>query len=695
MKKFGLSHSSAAEIALILAFFLALQVTALATPVFDNSFGTNGRASVNIGSQARASAVVIQPDGKIIVAGDAVFSNSARDIVLVRFNSNGTLDTSFGNNGRVFLAVTNRNETANAVALQPNGRIVVVGSTEPTDGSPNTDFLAVRFNANGSLDTSFGNLGVFTLNQGGTDVFNAVAIQPDGKIVAAGRTSDGDRGAVIRLTANGALDTSFAGGGLFYWRFGSFSFNTVFRAVALFPNGRILLGGASFDSSFASDILMLLEPNGAFAQDFGNGGFILEHSQTPTPKFDLVILPDGKFLALSRYSLRRYLSNGTVDQTFQRTLGSPCCDPTVAGNDIAVRTDGKFVVVGQWANFARVYTVAYDKNGRPINRVRDLIGTDAAAQSDNKIVIINSSDSDFTVTRLISITSPATRLADFDYDEKSDLAVVRSGEVVYVLRSTQSVTSYRMNRTSPDSIRIIPENYSFDTPDRFRLSFWQSFPTVGSPAFFNLIPENGASSLFQWGVTGDIPVGGDYDGVANTDFGLFRTQTEYAVFRPSNGTWYIFNRANNQLRAVQFGQNGDRPVPADYDYDGITDIAVWRPANGTWYILRSSDNGVTAVQWGASTDIPLTGDFDGDGKADFVVFRPSNGVWYLLNTLQGFSAVQFGVSTDRPTPGDYDGDGRHDVAVFRNGIWYLLQSRDGFRAVQWGTAGDEPVVVRY
>ena len=107
--------------------------------------------------------------------------------------------------------------------------------------------------------------------------------------------------------------------------------------------------------------------------------------------------------------------------------------------------------------------------------------------------------------------------------------------------------------------------------------------------FFNT-PMN----FFHWGAAGDIPVAGDYDGDLRTD---------YAVFRPAEGNWYIYN-SQTGFYAFHWGLAGDIPVPGDYDGDGKTDIAVFRPSEGNWYIMKSQD-GFYAYHWGATGDVPI------------------------------------------------------------------------------------------
>ncbi len=181
----------------------------------------------------------------------------------------------------------------------------------------------------------------------------------------------------------------------------------------------------------------------------------------------------------------------------------------------------------------------------------------------------------------------------------------------------------------------------------------------------------------------------DFDGDSKADI---------AVFRPLDGVWYITNSGNNSFNFVQFGQMGDKPVPADYDGDGRTDIAIYR--GGVWYRLKSSTNTFDAVYFGTAADLPAPADFDGDGKADVAVFRPSDGVWHRLLSATGnsYSAVQFGTNGDLPVPADFDGDGKADVNIFRpsNGGWYRLNSGNGaFFGIQFGQFGDKPLIADF
>ena len=190
---------------------------------------------------------------------------------------------------------------------------------------------------------------------------------------------------------------------------------------------------------------------------------------------------------------------------------------------------------------------------------------------------------------------------------------------------------------------------------------------------------------------------------------------DVAVWRPVDGMWHIKSSCDREARLLVFqwgsGALNDRPVPADYDGDGITDLAVWRSTEGMWHIRRSGGGFQDAfsVQWGADIlgDVPVPADYDGDGRAEIAVWRPGEGIWYIRTSRSGYQSafsVQWGAGGlgDVPVPADYDGDGRTDIAVWRpgDGMWHILTSTSGYQSsfsTQWGAGGlgDLPVPADY
>src|SRR5215472_16863891 len=212
----------------------------------DPTFGTGGRVTTDFGGTgAAARTVAVQADGKILTAGVAA-STGVADFALARYNSDGTLDVSFGTGGQVTTDFAGANDQAESVSVQPDGRIVAAGAAGPYINR-GFDFALARYNSNGTLDTSFGTSGKVTTDfASANDVPSepsAVALQRDGKIVVMGETLVGGvyDFALARYDSNGTLDTSFGTSGKVTTDFAGG--NDLPFSIAVQPDGNIVVAG--------------------------------------------------------------------------------------------------------------------------------------------------------------------------------------------------------------------------------------------------------------------------------------------------------------------------------------------------------------------------------------------------------------------------------------------------------------------
>jgi uncharacterized delta-60 repeat protein len=310
----------------------------------DPAFGTAGLATADFGGTADlVRTVLVQPDGKIVLAGTAA-AGGFSGFALARFGPDGRPDPGFGAGGRVRMTLG----TAAGAALQPDGKIVVAGTTNAT-GPASRHFVVARYHPDGSLDASFGFGGVVTTDLGGFlgDVVAAgVALQADGKIVVVGnRPNLPPAGfsdlALVRYLPDGRLDATFGSGGRVVTTGGPAT-----AGVLVQPDGRLVVGGTGEPTfSFPLD-------TGFYVRRFhpdGSADLVLNHldlGRGANGAADLALQPDGKLVAVGRSAGRPVLVRLNADGTLDAGFGVRGQVLTGFGTAAAVQTDGKIVTAG-------------------------------------------------------------------------------------------------------------------------------------------------------------------------------------------------------------------------------------------------------------------------------------------------------------------------------------------------------------
>lgn len=385
----------------------------------DNTFGTNGKVYTSFGSfSSYCNAMILFPDGKIISVGEN--TNTTQAILISKHNTDGTLDISFNTTGKKQIDFGSAYEYCNSVLLQSDNKILLAGSSngnaalarllpsgdydtefsddgrltlsfgsgngsafhkilQQTDGkiiaigeaynTSNFDFAAARFNADGSIDPTFGEGGKTTINFNNYNDFGRnAALQTDGKIIVAGaaKNSNGNSSiALLRLNTDGSLDGTFGTSGKITLSISGLA-DDYAEDVILLANGKILLGGYT-----AGDFVVLrYNTNGSLDNSFGTNGYtITDFDNFQDKAFTLAVDNSGKIYlggrgyetgngGLFHFAIAKYTSEGYLDNTFdtdgKMTIVMGTYQSTIA--DMQIQADGKLLAGGQSTNIAGGFT---------------------------------------------------------------------------------------------------------------------------------------------------------------------------------------------------------------------------------------------------------------------------------------------------------------------------------------------------
>ena len=524
--------------------------SALAEGAFDPTFAAN-RHFTPVGSAGdEGHALALQPDGKVVVAGFA--TDSSPDTALVRYTAGGVLDTGFDGDGKQIVPVGPLEDEANGVAIAPDGRIVVAGYVS---GATFVDTTVLRFNPNGSLDSTFDGDGIVQTDASPLidDQANAVAVQADGKVVVAGSVGTGNDTdfEILRYRTDGTLDPAFDDDGIVILDIGDSTDRA--NAVTIQPDGKIVVAGSSFNLAVSNDdaAVARFRPNGSLDPSFGDAGV--------------------------------------------KRVGNLSLDQGVSG--VAVGEGGDIVTVGFGYYFdqtdfpgALLQVIRYSPNGSsatvkfPYPLYPDFVGTGVAFQPDGKMVISTKGDpvSVFesplpvgSAVRLAPDGRPDSTFVAEDSDgnapmDASGVAIRPTGKIVVAGTAGSgsfadlAVARFIGDSTPPSGARVLGvPRYSLATT---RTVSWTASDAGTGVAAFD-VQRRQAS----------------FDGSAFTPFSAFRTKTlnVFGTFTGSPGHTYCL-RARGRDFSGNVGAYGTQSCEAiPLDERAMT-------ATGSWTDLSSS-----------------------------------------------------------------------------------------------------------
>jgi uncharacterized delta-60 repeat protein len=339
----------------------------LADGSIDSDFGINGLAQIDFNNGDDAGhAIVLQPDGKMVLAGTTQL-NSLADFAVARLNPDGTPDSTFGVAGIVISDLGSDYDYPNAVALQTNGKIIVAGRYNYS-GFTGSDFAMIRYKEDGEVDSTFGANGIVLTGIHEEDEVKGIIIQPDGKIVLGGFASISAKGdyAMVRYLDNGQVDKSFGIGGKVTTDLAGQGRSDYETCVLQDKDGMIVLGGsANYNTIEGTSELGIVryDKDGHLDQGFALHGIYILHLGDNSQMQTILQQPDGKYLFAGKsdavgfknqWLLARVTNAGELDTSFgnQGYVATDMAGTYQVANAMALQIDSRIVVGGLNGDFA-------------------------------------------------------------------------------------------------------------------------------------------------------------------------------------------------------------------------------------------------------------------------------------------------------------------------------------------------------
>ncbi len=355
-------------------YLLCLSISIIASPassqssMLDVTFGNGGKVVTAINDTSTANDIAIQPDGKIIVGGSSIIGGR-ESFTLVRYNIDGSLDNTFGSGGKVITKLGSISRIY-SIAIQQDGKIVAGG---PSNYSTGGGFTVIRYKIDGSIDSLFGNNGMASaIMSNGLGELKKVLIKADGKILTAGRVvlfTFEEMPVIVQYNTNGSLDSSFGVNG----KFGGYV-DDVGRItdMALAKDGKIFAAGILNNSGYVGDFALLrfLE-NGRLDNSFGANGVVKTDFYNSTDEANSIAIQANGAIVLAGYvggkfALARYVANGSLDTSFGSggKVVTSIYNMTAIATDLIVEPGGKLIVSGYTYKIPENFVVTrYYTNG--------------------------------------------------------------------------------------------------------------------------------------------------------------------------------------------------------------------------------------------------------------------------------------------------------------------------------------------